>query len=323
MSAPRPTAIEQLDRLLYLIPAAAREGGCALDELATRLDTTPQEILDDLEAVTARAYYHPAAGTADDLQILVEGDRVGVWTTGEFRRPVRLGPLEALCLALGLRRLAAERGPEHRAGLLEFATRLERAVATAPVEELLAAVGVAPPEAGGGGILGALREATSLGRRCRIRYEKPGAEPEWRTVRPYALVSAAAGWYLLAHCEERDAVRAFRVERVLEVELLPGTFDAPADFDPDAWIDAGGRVYRGETEQEEEVRVRYSPRIAAWIREQGPVEEQPDGSVVVTHRVADPGWVVRHVLGYGAEAEVLSPPEARERVSAAVARMAG
>ncbi|MFC1575522.1 WYL domain-containing protein [Gemmatimonadota bacterium] len=31
----------------------------------------------------------------------------------------------------------------------------------------------------------------------------------------------------------------------------------------------------------------------------------------VTHRVADPHWIVRHVLQYGAEAEVLTPEEVR------------
>src|SRR5690606_40411144 len=56
-----------------------------------------------------------------------------------------------------------------------------------------------------------------------------------------------------------------------------------------------------------EVAVRYSPRIARWVEERAPCERREDGSVVVRHRVADPRWVVRHVLQYGAEAEVLEP----------------
>jgi predicted DNA-binding transcriptional regulator YafY len=62
--------------------------------------------------------------------------------------------------------------------------------------------------------------------------------------------------------------------------------------------------------------VRYSPKIAAWIREKGACEDLEDGSVAVRFPVVDPGWVVRHVLQYGAEAEVLEPASVREMVVA-------
>jgi predicted DNA-binding transcriptional regulator YafY len=44
---------------------------------------------------------------------------------------------------------------------------------------------------------------------------------------------------------------------------------------------------------------------------------EPDGSVVLHHDVADPRWVVRHVLQYGGEAELVEPGELRERVARA------
>jgi predicted DNA-binding transcriptional regulator YafY len=69
--------------------------------------------------------------------------------------------------------------------------------------------------------------------------------------------------------------------------------------------------------------VRYSPRIARWIREKGPVEECDDGSVVVRHRVADPDWAVRHVLQYGADAEILEPEACRKSITALLRRLAG
>jgi predicted DNA-binding transcriptional regulator YafY len=64
----------------------------------------------------------------------------------------------------------------------------------------------------------------------------------------------------------------------------------------------------------DEVRVRYSPWLAPWIRERGPCEELPDGAVRVRFPSADPGWAVRHVLQYGAEAEIVEPHELREVV---------
>ncbi len=72
-----------------------------------------------------------------------------------------------------------------------------------------------------------------------------------------------------------------------------------------------------------EVVIRYSAAIAGWIREQATVDEMEDGSVVVRHLVADPQWIVRHVLQYGPDAEVLAPPEIRGQVREAAQRVTG
>ena len=60
--------------------------------------------------------------------------------------------------------------------------------------------------------------------------------------------------------------------------------------------------------------VRYGPAVARWIaeREGGMLDE--DGSVTVTHPLADVDWAVRHVLQYGADAEVLAPADVREAI---------
>ena len=69
--------------------------------------------------------------------------------------------------------------------------------------------------------------------------------------------------------------------------------------------------------------VRYSPRIARWVAER---EGQPlaaDGSLTLEHPVADDSWAVRHVLQYGPDAELLSPPELRAMVSDRLASLSG
>ena len=84
---PREPAERQLERVLHAIPLATRPGGASLDELSEELGVSAKRILADLEEVTARAYYLEAPV---DIEISIETDRVTVWTTGEFRRPVRL-----------------------------------------------------------------------------------------------------------------------------------------------------------------------------------------------------------------------------------------
>ncbi len=107
----------------------------------------------------------------------------------------------------------------------------------------------------------------------------------------------------------------FRLDRVMEARVREDGFDPPADFDPTDYLDAG-RVYRAGDEVR--VTVRYSPRIARWIIERGEGRVEDDGAVVVERLVSDPGWIVRHVLRYGPDAEVIAPDEVRGWVAAAL-----
>jgi len=153
----------------------------------------------------------------------------------------------------------------------------------------------------------------------RIQYLKPGADaPEDRTVRPYAMVHREGQWYLLAWCPLSEEVHTFRLDRVLDAEPTGERFPAPEDFDPEAHIQ-GGRVFRAD--QKMDVKVRYSSAIARWIAEKEAGEASDDGSLTVTYQVADPHWIVRHVLLYGAEAEVMEPEEVRGWVRGVVAQV--
>lgn len=312
------TAAAQLERLLYLLPAAAREGGQDPAQLALDLGIEPAQVLRDLEEVTARVYYHPAGG-ADDLQISIEPARIRVWTTGEFQRPPKLSKREALALSLALRALATEAGQAKRERLLRLARELESGLAVEPSEDLLPRFSLTDYESGAGELRGLLLDAARSGRSCRIRYLAPSDdEPEDREIDPYVVVHATGRWYALGHCHSRKDVRAFRLDRILEAAQLSAAFDVPAGFTPSDYL-SEGRVYRSDDDQE--VTVRYAASVAPWLVERGWGTPGPDGSLVATHRAADPGWIVRHVLQYGPEAELLEPAAYRLMVRETAERL--
>lgn len=350
MRNPR-TAQSRLSRILYLLPVCVRDGGARVDELAAALGVDEAMVLDDISELTTRPFYHPAGG-GDDLQVRIVDDRVEIWTTGAFQRPPRLSPRETLALGLGLRAVAAESEPERREELLELATRLESTLAAPDVlAETEADAGVSAsrtayssvmeeprvPESSSdamplplttvladedGDIFSLVYDAAREQSVCRIRYLKAGAAaPEDRRIHPYKLAFAEGAWYILAHAEDRGAVRIFRIDRILEAERLEVGFDKPEDFDPSRYVDESGRIYSAGDDME--VAVRYAPEIARWVRERTECEPVEDGSVIVRHRVADLRWVVRHVLQYGAKAEVLEPDRVRGMVGEIAARIGG
>lgn len=338
------TAADQLQRILYVLPAAVREGGASLEELADRLDVTEERVLRDLQEVTARSFYQ-RPGQAERLQIAVDGGRVSVWTAGEFQRPVRLSPREVLALDLALRARAIASDDGDGAGAAEdddgadasvtgvspggseatiaLARRLEAELAVTAedddLSERLAVEGQAADDRADR-VLGTLFRAAGERRRCRIRYLASGAaEPAWREVEPYIMVRADGRWYAVSRCRDVEGIRFFRADRVLEAEPGDATFEVPDGFDVAEFLD-DGHLYQPRNDVE--VTVRYGSRVARWVRERGPVEEHEDGSVEVTHSVSDLDWIVRHVLRYGPEAEVVDPPAVRRRVAGAARRIA-
>lgn len=314
------TAQAKFERITYILPRAARAGGAPLEELAELCQVPAQQLLSDLEEVTARAYYHPA-GSVDDFRISIDRHNIAIWTTGEFQRPTRLSPREALALGLGLRLLAAESAAPRRDELLALARRLDADLAAAPMDDLMTQHYGVEEETHTAGLLAYLRDAARDRQPCSIDYLKPGsAAPEERRVYPYMLVHAEGNWYLLAHCRDREDVRAFRLDRIIGVRIGEGSFEVPAEFDPQAHL-GGGRLYKAESEIA--VTVRYSPVVARWIEEREAAAPGSDGSIVVRYQVADPEWLVRHVLQYGREAEVLEPAEFRALVRAAAERLLG
>lgn len=313
--AERATAEAQLDRILHILPLAGRPGGATYDELAEALAVSRDQVVRDVEEVTAREYYHPA-GSASDVRIGLVEDRVTVWTGGHFQRPVRLTLKEAAALHLGLRLIAAERNDP---SLHEVLAHVEKRIAWAVPEEIGRQVAVAADPRGSDALRALVVQAAKERRRCRIEYLKSDAPgPESRELDPYVVLYSDGSWYTIGFCHARRETRIFRVDRIMEAEVLDESFEAPTEFDPSEFL-SGGRVFRADEEME--VQVRYSPRVARWLIERGEAEGGEDGSVVVRYGVADPGWLVRHVLEYGPDAEVLDRVEVRGAVETAAERV--
>lgn len=291
--------------------SAARTDDVTLAELAAEVGMDEDVIAEDLKQVAERNDYL-SSDMGADLQIILEDDRVYVWTKGEFSRPVRLSMREALALALGLRLARALPAGDAEDKRTVLRKRLEKRLASATSDEMLNAFeGLAPGE-DQALVRETLQDAARDRRPCVIRYLKPGDhEPEERRIHPYALVHAEGQWYAIAHCENAGKVRYFRTDRALAARMEDGPFHGDETFDPADHM-ANGRILRGEGNVE--ALIRYSPDVARWVAESEEGEWMSDGSFMVGHRVADPGWIVRHVLHYGGEAEVVAPNECRSWV---------
>jgi predicted DNA-binding transcriptional regulator YafY len=139
-------------------------------------------------------------------------------------------------------------------------------------------------------------------------------ETSERTVDPLGLVARGSTWYLIAI---RDGeLRTYRVSRMRQAETLDRPVSRPANFDIAAYWERSATEFRERLPQFHAVFIA-KPSVMRWIRYRGwrLEEETPQGALVrVRLRFDAEAEVLQFALSFGADVELLEPPELRARV---------
>ncbi len=208
-------------------------------ELARQLDVSMRTIYRDVETLSA-------SGVPIHME---RGPLGGIVLADDYRRAIAQftnDELQALFAApsgpmadLGL--TAQSQALQKLAGALPDTAR--RAVETGRarlfVDHNRWSRGTQPTE-----LLVRLRDAAAADRCVRVRYRDRNGATSDRNVDPLGLVAKAGVWYLIAR-EPAKGYRTFRAQRISDIDVLPSTFERPADFDLQTyWNDAVMRMER-------------------------------------------------------------------------------
>ena len=135
---------------------------------------------------------------------------------------------------------------------------------------------------------------------------------ERREVNPYRLVFSGGRWYLIAHDNNREGIRHFRLDRIEgEIELTTQKFEPSDEFSE---ISEEPPWRFGEEENLVELKINKSH--VSWaleiIGQKSAYEELSDGSIILYEVVRD--WQIfrSFVFSFLDAAELLNPPECRE-----------
>jgi proteasome accessory factor C len=168
-----------------------------------------------------------------------------------------------------------------------------------------------------------VREALDRRRALRLRYYTASRDAiSDRTVDPMRMLLLEGRSYLEAWCRLADDVRLFRLDRIENVTVLEEAANPPAHARP---TDVSAGLFRPAPDQDTAVLV-LGPD-AAWVAEYYPVDEVVEldgGASRIRMRYADEAWMVRLLLGLGADVTVVEPTELaaalRRRAAAALVR---
>jgi proteasome accessory factor B len=190
-----------------------------------------------------------------------------------------------------------------------------------------------PPAAELAGRLALLAEAVQRRRRLHLVYRGGAAGSETtRDVDVHGYGLRRGEWFFVGRCHLRDEERLFHLSRVVVLQDRPeraahlcavprdtkgGDYRVPPDFDLDDWRLQQPWGYLAHPPLEATVRLRGAlARSAARLLPGASLSTGPDGARQAVLQVRNLDGLVRQVLAWGDEAELLAPPEGRARARA-------
>lgn len=145
-----------------------------------------------------------------------------------------------------------------------------------------------------------LKTAVLSHRVVEILYAGANGSSRRRRIKPLKLLCKTGNWYVKAYCMEKEDFRIFKLNRILEAELLAETF-LPMPF-PEA--------EDGREVELREIVLRFSKEAAYRVYDEFDASQmtpQEDGTILVRSRMPEDAWLVNYLLSFGADVTVISP----------------
>ena len=299
------TAAERFSRIVSMVAELTRRERAGQDaatfrEIALRHDLSVQDVMADIRALTVLTDRIEADWLLS-LRLWQQEDRVSLSSSGPFRRPVRLSPEEQLAVQMALAMDA------------DGATLAARLASLWDGGAALPARSALPRES----VLEILRRAVREHVALEIEYAgESDREVRVRNIEPHQVAESGVRTYLVAWAGDVGAWRHFRLDRIVATRMTEAHFEPRTDHEP---MTQPADTFR-PGKATDRVTIRFRQEVAPWVTEYyAGHDRQPDGSVLVTFEAASKDWLVRRVLEFGSDAEVVAPAEYRAAVARAVA----
>lgn len=138
-----------------------------------------------------------------------------------------------------------------------------------------------------------------------------------RTLSPQRLICYRDNWYLDAWCHMRSALRTFSLDTLAEVSVMADSAIHIDDDVLDEQLSRGYGIFAGTVKAV--AVLKFSARVSRWVEGETWHPEQKsrkevDGSILLEIPYAEPTELLRDILKWGSDVEVLSPDSLRIQV---------
>lgn len=146
-----------------------------------------------------------------------------------------------------------------------------------------------------------------------ITYVNSSGVSTERKVQPLKLLYRSKEWYLKAFCMKKQDFRMFKLNRILQYELLEETF-TPKHF-PD--------VIPGD-DCSEMIKLRFHKSVAYRVYDEfdeSQIEKQENGDLIAFANMPKDAWLIGYLLSFGTQVEIIAPPSLRKEMTEQVQKL--
>jgi len=301
------------ERLLAMLLLLQAKGRASARQIASSLEVSERTIYRDLDSLSAAGIpVHAERGASGGI-VLAEGYRRALMQLREDEIRALFASAAETLADVGLGE-TLKRALEKLAGGLSDAQRraAQETRGRIHIDPRRWRQAEQPRE-----MLAALRRATTDDMRTIIHYRDRNGKTTERAVEPLGLVAKAGVWYLVAR--HGGAMRTFRADRMLGIDVTTERFERPAGFDLDAfWRDWTAEFERGLPGYP--IVVRCAPAAVEDVCAYWDHEFIDDARRGRRHwktiRLLMPSIdvAVAHLVMWGADVDAIEPREVRDAV---------
>jgi proteasome accessory factor B len=163
----------------------------------------------------------------------------------------------------------------------------------------------------------------------RFEYRRiDGEDWEPRSIRPFHIADFDGGWYVIGYDEDRKARRTFALQRMKAARVMKTKFLRPVDFDLSQHLGGSFGVWHSPRNGNERHRIRL--RFTGWAarmvseRRWHPGQEtkwtgKKEDVLEMVLELSSFEEIIRWILSWGPQVEVMEPQELRETVITSLA----
>ena len=156
-----------------------------------------------------------------------------------------------------------------------------------------------------------IKDAILSHRMIEFNYFGSSGEKTVRRVEPMKLIFKINAWYLQAFCLTRNAIRMFKIVRMSDVQMTQEVF---IEKMPES-LPSGSQTQ--EDSKWIEICLKISADGAYRVYdefEEKDIRKNKDGSFTIITHLPENEWLIRYILSFGADAEVVSPQHIRDTI---------
>ena len=157
-----------------------------------------------------------------------------------------------------------------------------------------------------------------------IEYLSQNNEVSNRSIHPYKLFMYNNAWFVLGFDESKGDVRYFKINRIQKFDVQTRKFRVLLYYNESDYLDEYGMKNNGEWYP---IKLKLTGNYAMLVKERiygkdQKVEVVDERTTILSCRMQNKDNILKFVLGYGVDCEVLEPEWLKEKVANAIALIA-